>query len=316
MKYKKECKLCGKEYYVYANQANRSKFCSDTCFRKSKNTLRQYKCDYCHKEFLVRESKLRDRINNSKPIYCSAQCARDVQKPKWEDIMKLFKDRDYTLISTEYTKAKSKLLYVCNKHIDKGTQSITYGNIRAGFGCKYCGDERTSASKRLSIEEVEDIFARQGLELVEGQSYSNTAQIMAYICPRHREVGVQYMTTSNAYKNGCPHCNASKGERKISNFLNNNNMSYQSQKKFETLRGIKGKPLSYDFFIPEFNLLIEYQGQFHDHTVSLQTEEMFNSQVEHDKRKRKYAKDNNIDLLEIWYTDLNNIEDILINALL
>ena len=38
-------------------------------------------------------------------------------------------------------------------------------------------------------------------------------------------------------------------------------------------------------------------------------------QKEHDKRKRNYAKDNNIKLLEIWYWDFNNIENILIKEL-
>jgi hypothetical protein len=41
----------------------------------------------------------------------------------------------------------------------------------------------------------------------------------------------------------------------------------------------------------------------------------FKTQQEHDKRKRKYAKDNKIDLLEIWYWDFDNIENILDNNL-
>lgn len=35
----------------------------------------------------------------------------------------------------------------------------------------------------------------------------------------------------------------------------------------------------------------------------------------HDEIKRKYAKDNKIDLLEIWYYDFDNIETILRNKL-
>ena len=41
----------------------------------------------------------------------------------------------------------------------------------------------------------------------------------------------------------------------------------------------------------------------------------FARQQEHDRRKREYAKQNNIDLLEIWYWDYDNIEDILSNKL-
>ena len=41
----------------------------------------------------------------------------------------------------------------------------------------------------------------------------------------------------------------------------------------------------------------------------------FKKQLEHDRRKREYAKKNNIDLLEIWYYDIDNIENILIERL-
>jgi hypothetical protein len=38
-------------------------------------------------------------------------------------------------------------------------------------------------------------------------------------------------------------------------------------------------------------------------------------QQEHDKRKKEYAQQNNINLLEIWYWDFDNIEQILNNEL-
>ena len=73
--------------------------------------------------------------------------------------------------------------------------------------------------------------------------------------------------------------------------------------------------MSYDFYIPSYNLFIEYQGEYHDGTVSIQTEINFLRQQEHDKRKRNYAKLHNIQLLEIWYWDFDNIYEILNNTL-
>lgn len=83
------------------------------------------------------------------------------------------------------------------------------------------------------------------------------------------------------------------------------------------LLGLKGGNLSYDFYSPDYNLLIECQGKQHEqfckgfHT----TKEDFERQVEHDKRKKQYAKGNNIGLLEIWYYDIDNIEEILLEKL-
>lgn len=76
--------------------------------------------------------------------------------------------------------------------------------------------------------------------------------------------------------------------------------------------------MSYDFYFPKYNLLIEYQGEQHDHPVKYSknmtdaiAEKRFDKQKENDEKKKDYAEKNNIELLEIWYWDYNNIKDIL-----
>lgn len=113
--------------------------------------------------------------------------------------------------------------------------------------------------------------------------------------------------------------NKFKGEQKIKEYLENSkfikNEDYEFQKEFNGLVGLGYGNLSYDFYLPKYNLLIEYQGEFHDGTARIQTEKEFKCQQEHDKRKREYATDNNIELLEIWYWDFDNIDEILKNKL-
>ena len=92
----------------------------------------------------------------------------------------------------------------------------------------------------------------------------------------------------------------------------NNKIKYQSQKKFDTLLGLKNGHLSYDFYIESFNLLIEAQGIQHEKPIELfGGEEQFKIQQEHDRRKREYAENNGYRLLEIWYYDYDNIDEIL-----
>ena len=112
---------------------------------------------------------------------------------------------------------------------------------------------------------------------------------------------------------GCPGCTFSKGEEKIRLYLSNHNIIFKRQKTFNDLRGIGGMPLSYDFYLPEFNLLIEYQGEFHDGTAKIQTEDGLKRQLQNDARKKEYTIKHNIKFLEIWYYDFNNIENILEN---
>ena len=70
--------------------------------------------------------------------------------------------------------------------------------------------------------------------------------------------------------------------------------------------------MSYDFYIPDYNLLIEFQGIQHEKPIEyFGGEQRLANQQEHDRRKRQYTKDNNIRLLEIWYYDIDNIQNIL-----
>ena len=110
---------------------------------------------------------------------------------------------------------------------------------------------------------------------------------------------------------GCPVCNMSHGERRIKDYLNSNSYNYMCQKTFPDLIGVGGGNLSYDFYIPDNNMLIEFQGQYHDSSAKIQTEIEFERQQEHDRRKRQYAENHHIHLLEIWYYEYDNIEKIL-----
>ena len=109
---------------------------------------------------------------------------------------------------------------------------------------------------------------------------------------------------------GCPCCKRSKGEEKIEKYLIDNNIRFESQKKFSDLRN--ALPLSYDFYLPEYNVLIEYQGQFHDGTTSMVLrDKYFDRQQKNDALKRNYAKYNGYNLLEIWYYDFDNVDSII-----
>jgi hypothetical protein len=121
---------------------------------------------------------------------------------------------------------------------------------------------------------------------------------------------------SHGNQTGCPNCKTSKGERKIKQFLESNNIIFVPQKSFDGLVGIGGKLLSYDFHVPYYNMLIEFQGKQHENPVDVfGGQEQFKVQQEHDRRKREYARLHGITLIEIWYYDIDNIEDILLNYL-
>lgn len=117
----------------------------------------------------------------------------------------------------------------------------------------------------------------------------------------------------------CPKCqiSSSKGEQRIEKFLMQNKIEYVAQKKFKELLGTGGGKLSYDFYLPTHNFLIEYQGAQHKRCFDFfGGESRLKNQQIHDNRKREYAKSKNIKLLEIWYYENDKIETILENNLI
>ena len=107
-------------------------------------------------------------------------------------------------------------------------------------------------------------------------------------------------------------CLNSKGECLVNKYLCEKHIDFKTQKTYNDLLGINNGKLSYDFYLPEYNLLVEIQGQQHEKPIDIfGGEEQFKIQQEHDRRKREYAEKNGYKLLEIWYYDYDKIEEIL-----
>ena len=129
------------------------------------------------------------------------------------------------------------------------------------------------------------------------------------LCEKHGEFGIRYGHLKEG--KGCPTCKESKGEKKIRTTLEKYQVKYIPQKRFKDLYRYKGKYLSYDFYIPSQKLLIEYQGEYHDTIMAHTTRDSLSGQKERDRIKSEYAQRKGYKLLEIWYWDYENIENIL-----
>lgn len=114
---------------------------------------------------------------------------------------------------------------------------------------------------------------------------------------------------------GCPKCCQSRGEAEISRILNKYNINYISQHKFTDL--VYKDYLKLDFYIPSFNLVIEYDGIQHFYPVDhFGGEEEFKERQKRDELKNEYCKENRINLLRIPYTvKFRDIEMVIIDKI-
>lgn len=106
----------------------------------------------------------------------------------------------------------------------------------------------------------------------------------------------------------------SKGEKRIAELLDRHNIIYEMEKIFTGCNGLKNKPLRFDFYLPDYNVCIEFQGHHHYNPVH-----KYNSAkvthartVAHDKIKKEWIYNNGIYLIEIPYWNIDIFSDPLI----
>ncbi len=100
------------------------------------------------------------------------------------------------------------------------------------------------------------------------------------------------------------------GERIIKTFLENNKIPFEKEKTFDGCSNLK--KLRFDFYLPDHNICIEYDGILHyKSNILFGGEEQFKKQKRNDKIKNKWCKKNNIRLLRIPYLKISKISEIL-----
>lgn len=223
-------------------------------------------------------------------------------------VSELFRtNRDIKVLS-EYSGAKNKVDCECLIHNRKFSMSATH-LLSGKTGCRECIDIKLHLGGLKSHNQfVEDLHIINNNIDVVGQ-YVGAKSRIEVRCLKCGHIW-NPVADSLLHGYGCPCCKRSKGEERIEKYLTDNHIKFEPQKKFSDLRNTY--PLSYDFYLPEYNALIEYQGQFHDGTTSIVLKEKyFDKQQKNDKLKRDYAKINGYNLLEIWYYDYDNTGSII-----
>jgi very-short-patch-repair endonuclease len=208
---------------------------------------------------------------------------------------------------------KSKIKLRCN--VDGHEWDATYINfINNNKGCAYCAKvlklTQSDAEKR-----VEKQCEKMRCKLLKPFIYSKTSTteiiLKCDIC------GYEWSVIYNNFmsrESGCPSCKESRGEKIISEILNDKNIKHSRQKKFENCKFLSHLP--FDFYLPDYNICIEYDGIQHFKSFDFfgGNEKLIERQKK-DKIKDDYCLKNKINLIRISYNDINNIENILNNYL-
>lgn len=280
-------------------------------YKNNKQMLRYLCPEHPDKENYIAYSDLQQGHGCS---YCVG-----LKKFTFEEAKHEFESNNFTILDDEYINSSTPVKCYCNFH-QEYIQFKTLQQFRHGYGCIYCMGKKATYNTSFGFNYPE-LLTEWNFNKNKLTPYNILPKSNKKVWWKCSECGNEWQTevaNRTNKQSGCPACSESKGEKRTRKFLIKNKIEFTSQIEFDELIGIRGGSLSYDFYIPKHNLLIEYQGEQHEKFIKGIHEEIknFKRQQEHDRRKREYAKQNAINLLEIWYWDFDNIEKILENKLL
>lgn len=224
---------------------------------------------------------------------------------------------EYEVLSNVYINNKTKIKFLhnkCGNEFEMRTNDFLSSNHRCPF-CSY-------KNRKPSFVKTDEQYKREVKKLTDNEydvlgNYTNNKEKILHI---HKTCGTKYLVRPNDFLQGyrCPNCssnNSAKGIKIIEEFLNKNNINYVKEKTFDSLIYIHN--LKFDYYLPEFNLLIEFDGQQH---FVVRGNTKFNKdmsvRVKRDWIKNIWCNQNNIRLLRIPYSiSPNSINKILTNII-
>lgn len=177
--------------------------------------------------------------------------------------------------------------------------------------CKGCD----RLKKALTHEEFETISKKvHNDRYLYEDKYKNSETKLNIFCKKCKYYFSQN-PSSHMRGVGCPKCNMSKGERALEAYFISRNINYIWHHKFDSLRHIN--LLEVDFYLPDRNQIVEYNGEPHYHLEYYirkkipNPEKAFEDCKTRDSRKHEWAKEQGIEIFAFPYWDFKEMEQIL-----
>lgn len=256
-----------------------------------------------HKSYEVRFQHFKDNRR------CK-QCRKE-EKLKWtkEKIIKYVEDNGYVFIKfIKFNYSKSTIEIWCGNS-NHSHKISTFNDFQQNGRCRECGNENKIIWTK---EKIIDFVENNNYNFIEFIKYKGYLSRIKISCGKHGAYEVDFGNFKNGFR--CPYCNMesieSKGEKEVEKILKKFKVKYNKQHTFEDCKYKKYLP--FDFYLPDFNIIIEYDGEYHFEII--EHFGGFNKFIDtkiRDTIKNIYCKDNNIKLIRIPYWDFSNIDKIL-----
>ena len=206
---------------------------------------------------------------------------------------KLIHSDKYNYSLVDYHNNKTNIKLICSIH---GEFEIKPNDHLTGGGCGRCFGRGKTTDDFIN-EAINKYGSLYSYELTK---YKSAYEKLKILCPVH---GV-FEQSPNHHLNGggCPICRESICEREIRKYLTENKINFLPQHRFKDCRD--KKPLPFDFYLPEHNICVEFNGEQHYKPINyFGGIKKFKEQEKRDNIKFNYCIDKQIKLIIIKYDE-------------
>lgn len=228
--------------------------------------------------------------------YCSGKSL-----PEWYVLQKAKEINPHIQLLEPYINLTSKIKCFCTKH--NCLTNKTMQQILKGQGCYYCGLEKLAIKKFLTINEYQEKVSlkHKNIAVLEYHGINAYAKFQCTLC------GHIWLSYAGSMKQ-CPKCSKYyNGEKQISDIMDEWKIKYIQQFRFSDCKDKRTLP--FDFFLPDNDICIEFDGIQHFQQVDGWTD--LKIIQKHDAIKNKFCKENNLILIRIPYWECCNIRECL-----
>lgn len=328
IKVKFKCLECGYEWFTTPNTLLNSIYGCPECAKVKNGENR----NLTHEEFMEKvtsrdyivldkyinaRTKIKvkcKRCGNTKKVYPSilinghgCKICAGLEKKTTDSFKKELKtvNRDIEILS-EYKGSKEEIRAKCKKC--NYAWNTNPSKLLIGCGCPKCAG---------NLKKTTDIFTEEMKEINKSiiviGKYKGAFENIRVKC---KDCGYTWLATPSNLLKGqkCIKCNLeSKGEKMISNILDEYSIPYFKEHRFEDCKSKRTLP--FDFYLPKDRVAIEYDGEQHYKPIELfGGEKEFIKRKKHDNIKNKYCATNNITLIRVPYY-LDDKEGYILNKL-
>ncbi len=228
---------------------------------------------------------------------------------------KSINSKNYILLDyNNVTQSKSKFTIQCISCTY--IFSISCGNFfNSNRGCPQCANNLHKFTKDNFVQLWNNSRRLLEYDLVDYSNVSNAKSkitVKCKECTNESVVGCSYFLNTT---HGCKYCtDPSSGEKNVEDTLLERNISYIRQCKFNNCKNKRELP--FDFFLPEYNILIECQGgQHYKSNAFFGGEDGFKERQRNDFIKKEYATKNGYYFLEIHFDDYKRAGEIVLKTI-